>query len=80
MGTVHLNKNSCPYSIEINQCLVSDLSYYLGKTVYPVQLDDKFKKEGLSLNFNFTVSKAMSPTDCQVDYVVVLDNVSITKK
>jgi hypothetical protein len=79
-GTVHLNNNGCPYYIEINQCLVSNLSYYLGKTIYPIQLDDKFKKEGLKLKFNLTVSRAMSPADCKIDYVVSLENVSVTKK
>jgi hypothetical protein len=78
-GTVHLNNNGCPYYIEINKCLVSNLEY-LGKTIYPIQLDDKFKKDGLKLKFNFTVSRAMSPTDCQVDYVVSLENVSVSKK
>lgn len=79
-GTVHLNKNGCPFYIEINQCLVSNLSYYLGKTIYPIQLDDNFKKEGLKLKFNLTVSRAISPSDCQVDYVVSLENVSVSKK
>lgn len=79
-GIVHLNKNGCPFYIEINQCLVSNLSYYLGKIIYPIQLDEKFKKDGLNLKFNFTVSRAMSPTDCKVDYVVSLENVSVTKK
>ena len=79
-GTVHLNNNGCPHYIEISNCFVSNLSYYIGKKVYPITLDEKFKKEGLSLNFNLTVSKAMSPTDCQVDYAVSLDNVSVTKK
>lgn len=78
-GTVRLNNNGCPYYIEINKCLVSNLEY-LGKTIYPIQLDDKFKKEGLNLKFNFTVSRAMSPTDCLVDYVVSLENVSVSKK
>ena len=78
-GTVHLNNNGCPYYIEINKCLVSNLEY-LGKTIYPIQLDDKFKKDGLKLKFNFTTSRAMSPTDCLVDYVVSLENVSVSKK
>lgn len=78
-GTVHLSDNGCPYYIEINKCFVSNL-YYLGKKIYPIQLDDKFKKKGLKLKFNFTLSKAMSPADCNVDYVVSLENVSVTKK
>lgn len=79
-GTVILNNNGCPYYIEITNCYVSNLSYYIGKKVYPIELEDKFKKEGLNLNFNLTVSKAMSPANCQVDYVVSLENVSVTKK
>ncbi len=80
MGIVHLNENGCPYFIEISTCLVSNLSYYIGKNVYPIQLDEKFKKEGLKVEFNLTVSKAPSPADCQIDYVVSLDNVSVIKK
>ncbi len=79
-GTVRLDNNGCPFYIEISNCFVSNLSYYIGKKIYPIELDDKFKKEGLRLNFNLNVSRAMSPADCQVDYVVSLDNVSITKK
>jgi hypothetical protein len=79
-GTVILNNDGCPYYIKITNCYVSNLSYYIGKKVYPIELEDKFKKEGLNLNFNLTVSKAMSPANCQVDYVVSLENVSVTKK
>ncbi len=78
-GTVHLNNNGCHYYIEINKCLVSNIEF-LGKTIYPIQLDDKFKKEGVKLKFNLSLSRAMSPSDCQVDYVVSLENVSVTKK
>ena len=76
-GIVHLNEKGCPYSIEITNCYVSNLSYYIGKNVYPVDLDEKYRKEGLKVEFNLNVSKAPSPTDCQIDYVVSLENLSV---
>ncbi len=79
-GTIHLNESGCPYFIDVEQVLVSNWSSYLGKKLYPVQLEDKFKKNGLKLNFNLTVSRAPSPADCQIDYVVSLSNLSISKK
>ncbi len=78
-GTIHLNESGCPYYIEINKCLVSNIEY-LGKTIYPIQLDDKFKKKGLKLKFNLNLSRAPSPANCQIDYVVSLSNLSISKK
>lgn len=79
-GIVHLNENGCPHFIEISNCLVSNLTYYIGKKVYPVQLEEKFRKEGLIVTFNLTISKALSPTDCQIDYVVSLENLSMVSK
>ncbi len=79
-GIVHLNYNGCPYYIEVTNCLVSNLSYYLGKKIYPIELDEKFKKEGVAVEFDLTVSKAPSPEDCLIDYVVSIQNISLSKK
>ena len=79
-GKIHMNESGCPFYIEVTNCFVSNLSYYIGKKIYPVQLEDKYKKNGQKLNFNLTVSRAPSPADCQIDYVVSLTNVSISKK
>jgi hypothetical protein len=80
IGKIHLNESGCPYYIEVEQVLVSNLSFYIGKKLYPVQLEEKFKKNGQKLKFNLAVSRAPSPSDCQIDYVVSLSNLSISKK
>lgn len=80
IGKIHLNESRCPYYIEVEQVLVSNLSFYLGKKLYPIQLEEKYKKNGIKLKFNLTLSRAPSPADCQIDYVVSLSNTSISKK
>lgn len=48
-------------------------------TMYPVNIEDKFKKEGLKIQFDFALSRAAQPTNCIVDRVVSVSNVSISK-
>lgn len=79
-GIIHMNENGCPYYIEITNCYVSHLAYYIGKKVYPVELEEKYKKEGLEIQFDLYLSKAPSPTDCQIDYVVSLEKISVVTK
>ena len=71
IGTVHLAEDNCPYYILINK---GDAEL-INKKVYPINLDDKFKKKGLKLSFSFTYIKAMSPENCPIDLVVALDSV-----
>jgi hypothetical protein len=79
-GIIHVNENGCPIYIEISNCLVSNQAYYIGKKVYPVNLEDKFKKKGLKVHFNLTVSKAPSPEGCNSDYVVSVEDLSVIAK
>lgn len=80
IGKVHLSENGCPYYIEVEQVFVSNLSYYLGKKLYPVQLNQEYQKNNLFIRFNPTISRAPSPESCPVDFVVTLENISIVQK
>jgi hypothetical protein len=50
---------------------------YLNKKLYPIDFKDNYKKKGLKLSFNFTYSKAMSPENCSLDGVIVLNNIDV---
>ena len=63
VGTVHLSDTGCPYYIEanINKAI---------RLLYPINLEEKFKVEGLKIKFRYGRSKAPSPENC-LDYTVV---------
>ncbi len=71
-GLVRLDRPGCPVSIDMT---VGDLFY----TVYPVNLDKQYHKEGLKLKFSYVPSRAPSPESCTADMVVALDNIEIIK-
>ena len=70
-GMVHISKE-CGVVITITEN-GSELN------VYPVNLSDEFKKEGLLLSFTSLPSRAMQPVGCSVDRVVSVDNVKKLK-
>ena len=72
---MHLSENGCPYFIEITQSQIDELA--VGSKIFPVQIKDSFKKKGLKLVFNAVVSKAPSPSECSVDAVAALSNISV---
>ena len=77
-GTVHMHEGNCPMYIEITGSMSkSTLMEY--KTIYPVNLAKKFQKKGLHLQFNYTVSRAMSPEGCQVDAVASVSDVQVIR-
>ena len=47
------------------------------KKLYPIDFKDNYKKKGLQLSFVYTYSKAMSPENCSIDGVVILDSVQV---
>jgi hypothetical protein len=70
-GIVHVSKE-CGVVITITES-GSELK------LYPVNLSDEFKKEGLHISFSSLPSRAMQPTGCSVDRVVSVENVKKTK-
>lgn len=70
VGKVRIGeRDGCPFYLE---------TYEDGRslTMYPVNLDDKFKIEGVKIKFDYTPSRAMQPENCSVDKVVSLNNVT----
>jgi hypothetical protein len=75
LGKVHVSKNeACPIYITI-EGVFSKSSIVEFHTLYPVNLANKFKKNGIYLQFNYTPSRAMSPEGCNTDAIVSLENV-----
>ncbi len=68
-GTVYISKEGCPVFItaKIDGVLVK---------MYPVNLEEQFKIDGLKIKFSFNLSRAMQPENCEVDKVVSLENVT----
>lgn len=74
-GIVHVSENGCPFYIEITSSNVDGIA--VGNKIYPVELKDTFKKKGLRINFNATVSRAKSPEGCSIDGVAVLSDLVV---
>ena len=73
IGTIHVAEENCPYYILVN----SGAEELINKRLYPVDLDDTYKKKGLKLAFVFSYSKAMSPENCSIDAVIALDSIQV---
>lgn len=71
-GVVRLDRPGCPVSIDMTK---GDLFM----TLYPVNLDRQYVKEGLKIKFNYTPSRAASPESCTADMVVSISDVEIIK-
>jgi hypothetical protein len=79
-GKVHIEANdACPAYITIEGAY-SKSSLIEFRSIYPINLDRKFKKDGCCIRFNYTLSRAMSPEGCSTDAVVSLEQVEKAKK
>ncbi|MBP5995310.1 MAG: hypothetical protein KA736_06375 [Crocinitomicaceae bacterium] len=75
LGKVHLSKKeACPVYITI-EGVFSKSTIVDFHTIYPINLESAFKKDGIYIRFNYTTSRAMSPEGCVTDGVVSLENV-----
>ncbi|MFM7661708.1 MAG: hypothetical protein ACKO6A_03510 [Bacteroidota bacterium] len=74
-GIVYLSQNGCPYFIEITESSIAGID--VGNKIYPVQLNEKFKQNGLKIIFDALISRAPSPSDCMVNNVVVLSDIKV---
>lgn len=72
IGTVRLDRPGCPVTIDMQK---GDIFM----TVYPVNLDRMYAKEGLSIKFSYAPSRAQSPESCTADMVVSVSGVEIIK-
>ena len=71
IGIVSLEKNMCGVTIQVNNKAIPDF--------YPVNLDEMFKVQGATIQFNATVSRAKSPEGCTL-LPMALSNVTRVKK
>lgn len=62
----------CPLYLEANESNAR-------VTMYPVNLDPQFQKNGLKISFFYQPSRAKQPAECVVDKVVSLEDVQLLK-
>ncbi len=72
VGIVHVSETECPLYIEARE---KDKTINL----YPMNLDEKYKKEGMKLKFEYAISKGAMPANCNADLVVSLTDVTLMR-
>ncbi len=75
-GVVRYTKSSCKVIIEITR---SENNDYIGKKIYALNLEPKFQKNGLTMDFDFIPSKAPTPEGCVANMVASLVHVTVRK-
>ena len=48
--------------------------------MYPVNLDDRFKKEGMFIRFTYALSRGMQPKGCECNQIVSVSDVTRLRK
>lgn len=77
LGEVQANENGCNFTLKIIKVNAKKNALVLPfKVVYPINLDVKYTKPGLKINFTMTPSKMKNPEGCQAEAVVSIDHVS----
>ncbi len=77
LGEVQANENGCNYTLKIIKVNAPKDALVLPfKIVYPINLDVKYTKPGLKINFTMTPSKMKNPEGCQADAVVSINVVN----
>ncbi|MCH2235876.1 MAG: hypothetical protein MK078_16665 [Crocinitomicaceae bacterium] len=72
VGVVHVSETGCPLYIAAE---AGDEKL----TLYPVNLEDKFKNEGMKLKFKYQPSKIQQPDACPDAMPVTLSDVSLMR-
>lgn len=72
VGLVHVSETECPLYIEAK---LTDRSV----NMYPINLDDKFKNEGMKIKFTYELSRGTHPENCDVEMVVLLNEVALMR-
>lgn len=75
-GIVRFTKTPCKVNVEIISGMNNE---YVGKTIYGINMETKFQKNGLKLNFDFIPSKAPIPEGCTANFIATLTNISVVK-
>lgn len=69
VGTVHLS-DGCPYYIDAVEKDNKKVK------MYPINLEEHMKKEGMRIKFDYDRSRAPQPAGCDAEMVVVLKDVT----
>lgn len=70
VGTVHVPEEGCPFYIDAQ---MKDKKIV---KMYPVNLDERFRKEGMRLKFDFKRSRAPQPEGCDAEMTVSVVDVT----
>lgn len=69
IGTVHTSETECPVFIE---AIEKGDTF----TLYPINLDDRFKVDGMRLKFAYHAVKAPQPSTCNTNIAAELSDVT----
>ena len=72
VGVVHVSETECPLYIETR---LKDST----ANMYPMNLEEKYKKEGMRLKFNYALSRGQQPENCDIDFVVSMTDVTLMR-
>ncbi len=73
VGTVHTTDKGCGVYIDAK---AQDSSLKM----YPINLDEEYKVEGMFIRFTYAPSRAMQPKGCDCDRVVSVSDVTRLRK
>ncbi|MFM7759186.1 MAG: hypothetical protein ACKO6J_09660 [Crocinitomicaceae bacterium] len=75
-GIVRFTNTPCKVNVEI---ISGNNNEYIGKMIYGINMDPRFQKNGLKLNFDFIPSKAPIPEGCTANFIATFTNISVIK-
>ncbi len=72
VGIVHTSETDCPIYIETR---LKDSTV----NMYPMNLEEKYKRDGMRLKFDYALSRGAQPENCDVDMVVSMSDVTLMR-
>jgi len=72
IGLVHVSETECPLYIEAK--LTNG-----AVNMYPMNLDEKYKREGMKIKFAYELSRGAQPENCELDMVVSVSDVTLMR-
>ncbi len=72
IGIVHVSESDCPVYIEAK---LTDHAV----NMFPINIEDKYKVEGMKIKFTYELSRGAQPENCDVDMVVSLSDVALMR-
>ncbi|MFT5822791.1 MAG: hypothetical protein ACI8ZM_004048 [Crocinitomix sp.] len=72
VGIVHISETDCPIYIETK---LKDSTV----NMYPMNLEEKYKRDGMKLKFDYALSRGAQPENCDIDMVVSMSDVTLMR-